>query len=510
MSSLLVTEPEPEPDGIGAGIRSGLAWKAGSQIFSQVTRMVVALVLARILAPHDWGLAAMVLVFSGFVIVFTDNALGTALIQRRDLHDDDRSTVFWASAGVGLVLALAGIGVSGPLADFYGEPKVQPLFAVLSMSFFVSSLGTAQGALLVRDMQFRKLELRTMASTLFASIGAIAVAVAGYGAWAIVTQQVVDAVLSTVIVWFLTPWRPSFTFSIASLKRLGGFAGNVFGENILYQAGRNIANLLTGRVLGAAALGTYALATNVILMPFSRIAAPLQQVFFPAFSRMQGDRERMADMWIRVTRLVGAISIPALAGLVIVAPDFVDVVLGDRWHAATRVIQILAWAGLVQSLQTLSGEVLLALNRSGTLFWYTGVWSVATVGAVVLGLQWGLTAVAACYTIAITLVEPLRAHLAARALGISVWRFVRGLAGVAQASALMAVTVFAARELLIVAGVPAAVRLVLLVVLGMAVYVPACAWRASDVTLEIQRVRSGRRKASGPLEPLGPAQLSKP
>ena len=101
-------------DGIGSRILSGLAWKAGSQITLQITRMAVALVLARLLAPHDWGLAAMVLVFSGFVVVFTDNALGTALIQRRDLRAGDRSTVFWVSAGVGLVLTLAGIALRRP------------------------------------------------------------------------------------------------------------------------------------------------------------------------------------------------------------------------------------------------------------------------------------------------------------------------------------------------------------------------------------------------------------
>ena len=116
-------------------------------------------------------------------------------------------------------------------------------------------------------------------------------------------------------------------FSVDSLRRLGGFAGNVFGENLLYQAGRSLSGLLIGRFLGAAAVGVYALATNVILVPFSRIAAPLQQVFFPAFSELSEDGDRMADIWIRATRLIGMISVPALVGLAVVAPDFVEVVL---------------------------------------------------------------------------------------------------------------------------------------------------------------------------------------
>ena len=133
--------------------------------------MVVALLLARMLTPHDWGLAAMVLVFSGFVVVFTDNALGTALIQRRDLSEDDRSTVFWLSAGDRRRCSRwPASRCSGPLAAFYGEPEVQPLFVAVSIGFFVSSLGTTQMALLAREMEFRRLELRQIAATLVGAV----------------------------------------------------------------------------------------------------------------------------------------------------------------------------------------------------------------------------------------------------------------------------------------------------------------------------------------------------
>jgi O-antigen/teichoic acid export membrane protein len=487
-----------ESDSIGSRIRSGLAWKAGSQVTLQISRMAVALVLARLLAPHDWGVAAMVLVFSGFVIVFTDSALGTALIQRRDLRPGDRSTVFWMNAGIGLLLALTGIALAGPLAAFYGEPTIRPLFAALSVGFFVSALGTTQMALLVRDMRFRRLELRQIAATVVGAVAGISIALADFGAWAIVGQQLAEAATSTALLWFLTPWRPSATFSVASLRRLGGFAGNVFGQNLLYQAGRNLGNVLIGRFLGPASLGAYALATNVILVPFSRIAGPLQQVFFPAFSRMADDRERMADVWIRASRLVGLISIPTLVGLVVVAPEFVGVVLGPRWSQATPVIQILAAVGLVQSLQTLNGEVLLALDRAGTFLCFTMLWFLGSVGAVVLGLQWGIVGVASCYAVATVLIEPVGTYLTTRALGIPLWRFVGSFGGVVQATAVMAAGLLAARTVLIAAGAPPGARLVLLVALGGLIYVGCCLWRAPEITLEIRRAISHRRERTAP------------
>ena len=487
-------------DQLGSRIRSGLAWKAASQVTLQISRVVVALLLARMLAPHDWGLAAMVLVFSGFVIVFTDNALKTALIQRRDLLEEDRSTVFWLSAGVGLALALSGIALSGPLAAFYGEPEVRPLFIALSIGFFVTALGTTQSALLAREMEFRRLELRQIAATLVGAVAGISIALADFGAWAIVGQSLAETVTSTVLLWFVTPWRPSVTFSLASLRRLGGFAGYVFGENVLYQLGRNLSSLLIGRFLTAAALGTYTLATNVILMPFSRIAAPLQQVFFPAFSLMRDDRERMADVWIRATRLVALIAMPALVGLIIVAPDFVSVVLGSKWKEATPVIQILACVGLLQALHTLNGEVLLALNRAKVYFWFTMLWFAGSVGAVAiaLSLHWGVVGVAACYAVASLLIEPVRAVITTRALGIPLWRFVSSLGGVAQATLVMAAVVLGARAALVAVGVPAAGRLVLLVLLGAGVYLACCIWRAPEITREVKGAIGRRRDRAKP------------
>ena len=481
------------PDSIGNSIRTGIAWKAGSQITLQISRVVVALVLARLLTPYDWGLAAMAVLLSGFVVVFTDSALGTALIQQRELREEDRSTVFWISVGAGVLLALTGIALADPLAGFYGEPAVSPLIVAVSVGFFISALGTTHQALLLREMQFRRLELRQIAASIVGPCVGIGIALLGYGAWAIIGQLLAEAVTSTLLLWLLTPWRPSATFSTASVRRLGAFAGNVFGENLAFQAGRSLSGVFIGRLLGAAALGTYSLATNLILIPVTRIAGPLQQVFFPAFSRMRDDRERIADVWIRATRLIGAVSIPALVGLVIVAPEFVEVVLGSRWSEATPVIRILAVVGIVQSLQTLSVEVMQALGRVGLLFRMTMLWAAATLGAVGLGYRWGIVGVASCYAAVTLLIEPLRAYQTTRELGVPFRRLVHSLTGVAQATASMAVAALGVREALIGVGASPAVLLVAVTALGAVVYAAACVWRVPQVTNEITSVLRRRR-----------------
>ena len=170
-----------------------------------------------------------------------------------------------------------------------------------------------------------------------------------------------------------------------------------------------------------------------MLAPFNHITAPLQQVLFPALSRMQDDPKRLADVWIRVTRLVAAVAMPALVGLVVVAPDFVSTVLGQEWSAATPVIRILAVVGLIQALQHLNGEILYALDRAGTFFRFTIFWAIASVVAFGIGVQWGIVGVAACYAISSVIVEPVSAYLTARALDLPLrrlrCRLERGRAG---------------------------------------------------------------------------------
>jgi O-antigen/teichoic acid export membrane protein len=484
--------------GLRGQVFNGLAWKVLSQVVGQGGRLVVAILLARLLAPRDFGLASMCLVFSSLVLVFSDLALGAALVQREKLSDQDRATAFWTSVAAGVLFTLIGLVAAMPLAAFYHEPDVKPLLMVLSSTFLISSIATTHEALLVRELQFRAVELRVMVGLLAGAAAGVITALQGGGPWAIIAQQVTTALVTTILIVKRSPWRPTLRFSRAALRDMSGFSGFVLGHRLLYYIHRNADNLLIGRFVGAAGLGVYTLAYNVMLIPFSRIAGPIQQVLFPAFSRMQDQPERIAALWIRATRLVGAISIPALCGLVVVAPDFVPVVFGHRWDDAVPLIQILAWVGLLQSLQTLNTEILQARDRTSTIFRFSIVFFVAHLTAFAVGLHWGVEGVAVAYAISSTLVEPVFTWLTARAVGISPLRLLQSFWGIVQAAVVMGAVVYVLRSVLIDAGAGELVRLALCVLAGILVYVPLCAWRQPEVLDEIRRVRAGRtrRRAS--------------
>jgi len=480
----------------------GLVWVGASQVGGQLTRAVAAVIIARLLTPDEYGLAALALVFASLVLVFSDMALGAALIQRKTLSLVDRDTAFWTTVIGGLGFSVVGFALAGPVADLYGEPSAAPLLAVLALTFVVSAVGSPFQCLMLRDMDYARVEMLPMIGALTGAAAGVAVAVMDGGAWAIIAQQIVSVVVSTILFCWRSQWRPRLAFSWDSLRDLGGFSIYLVGHRLLYYLQMNGDRFLIGRFLGTGALGIYAVAYNTMLAPASKLGLPLQRVLAPAFSRIQDDAERIAAAWARVVRVLAAISAPALLGLIVVAPDFIPVVLGDQWTEAVTVVQVLAWVGLIQAVQALNTDILMARDRTRTIFRFSILVTASHLIAFGVGLEWGVVGVAVAYAISTTLVEPFQSVLAARALGVSPMVFFRAVAGALQASLGMCAAVLAARYLLVDAGVDQLPRLVLCIALGAVVYVPLCVWRMPELADEVRGLL--RRKMGSPA-PIAPA-----
>jgi O-antigen/teichoic acid export membrane protein len=494
-------EPATTKDGSGRPelrslVVTGLRWKGASQVLLQILSFTSTLVLARLLTPRDFGLAALATVFAGLAFLFADLGLGASIVQRATLTEEDRSTAFWSNVGLGLVLTLAGVALSWPLADLYHQPEAQPLFAVISLTFLFTALGTTQGALLIRSLSFRSLELRTIVATFTSITIGIALAALGYGPWAIIAQSLTISGISTLLLWRSSPWRPRFVYSSESLKHLLGFGGLIFGSNLVRYLERNVDNFLIGRFRGPAALGAYGIAYNIMLVPLLKIVLPAQQVFFPALSRIREPGEA-GRLWLRMSRVLAAVVIPGLLGMAVVAPDFVVVVLGEKWRQSIRVVQILAWVGIIQVAAAETTTLMQAIGRAGIVFRYSIASATISIAGFAIGVHWGIVGVAIGYAIANTLLIPFYVGFSGRAVGLSLGDFCRALSGVVQAATAMALVVLGLR-LALLHELSAGPRLVVLIVAGVAVYVPLCMWRAPEVAQEIRRVRTSRRGGSEP------------
>jgi O-antigen/teichoic acid export membrane protein len=451
-------------------VRRGLGWKLANVGLGQGGEIVISIVLAHLLLPHDFGLAGLAIAFSGIPLQFTDVGLGAALVRRKTITEEDRSTVFWACLAAGTALTLLGVAISPLIADFFSNPKVMPLFAVLSTSFLFLSLGQTQSALLTREMSFRSLELRNIVATLFGAVAALLVAVAGGGAWAIIAQVVFTSAGSTVLLWTVSPWRPKRIFSGERFRTLGAFGIKSLGMRMLGWVNLNMDNLLVGRVLGSTPLGIYSIAYNVMVLPSSNITTPLRDVLFAAFARLRDDPRRLGDVWLRINNVAGSVLVPAFFGLAAVSADFVPAVLGPHWHAAIPVLQLLSLGGAAQSLQAFNGQVYQALGRPGLFLRFMCFVTVVMVTGFGIGLIWGIVGVAGSYAVARTITLITNSVQMSRLMGFNLWRILGSYLEICGRAAAMGAAVYAGRIGLIHLGVPLGLRLAILVVGGAVIY----------------------------------------
>lgn len=482
------------PEGFSGTVVTGAKWKILTVLVSEGSRVIVALVLARLLTPEDYGVAGMAIVTSSFVVLFSDPALGTALVQRRHLTELDRSTIFWTSVSIGLVATIAGILLSGVVAAAFGTPEVKSLFAVTSISFLLNSLGVTPSALMTRQLAFRSLQIREIAATVVGAGVALTVAVAGFGPWAIVANWVTFSATSTLLVWLLSDWRPHLLFSRNSLRDLGSFGLKIFGARVLSWSNLNIDNVLVGRFLGAATLGAYSLAYNVMYLPMARIGSPLQQVVSPVFARMQAEHDRLERAFLRSKQLSCALLIPGFLVTLVVAPDLVNVVFGEKWDAAILPLQFLCVAGVAQSLVALHFSILQSSGKGNELLRLNIVVSGVTLAAFAAGVPFGIVGVAAFYAVAKWLLVLVDTQITTKAVAFGFWPTLRAGTGTLPIGASAAAAAFGFRAVLVSEGVPALFRLVVVSLSMLLLYALLVRLAAPSVVDEVRNVIRRRRE----------------
>jgi O-antigen/teichoic acid export membrane protein len=482
---------DPEQGDLRSRVTTAVGWKGASGVVGQLTKLMQVVVLTRLLSPHDFGVAGMGLMLVPFVVNFSDFGLGIALVQRRTITDRDASSVFWASVGIGAIVSALGAATAPFVAHFYHQSEVTPLFATASLGFVITSLGSTHRSLLVRSMNFRALELRSIASALAGAVVGITMAVFGAGPWAFIGMFLTGAVTSTALLCSMAGWHPSRTVSMRSIRELASFGGRYLGGTTFLTLNQNADNILVGRFLGAASLGFYSLAYSVILSPLSRLASPVMQILTPAFSRLQDDKKALATGWLRATPLLAVVVLPLTLTVAVTAHDLVLVVFGRQWTAAVPVMQILACVSAMQCLQ-LHDVVLQAMGRMRVYLWVSAASFALNLSAFIVGLRWGIVGVSAAFAVSSSIYFVAYTVVVSRALGIRPIRFLQALAGVLQGAVALVLAEFTAKLLVDHSGLAALPRIAVVTAAGLGAFFAVCAWRAPDVFGELRRLWAHR------------------
>jgi O-antigen/teichoic acid export membrane protein len=466
-------------------------------IVTAVLGFVQGIVVARFLEPAEYGLVAAAFVVVGLGRAVADGGLSAAVIAR-NLNRETLSSLFWFNQASGLAIAALAL-LSAPLvADFFGAPGVAEVVRWAALLFVVAPAGAQFGQLLHRELAFRRLAVQQVLPSVLGTAVAIAAAASGAGAVSIVWGMLVTTTVGTAMLvrvgW--QRWPPVHGFDWRRIRPHLGFGAYQMGERALTFAGSNVDYVLIGRFLGAGPLGSYSLAYQLVVRPVFVINPVVTRVAFPIFARRQDDDGALRRGYLQVVRVVAYVTLPLLAGLALVAPDFVPVVLGPQWVPSVPVMQILCLLGVLRCLANPVGTVLLAKDRPDLGFKGNLVSFVVMAVALAVAVQHGLLVTAWTEVGVTAIFWTVWLLVLRRLIGIRWSGYASELAVPVLLTAVMAGILLVLRLLL--GDVSAAVRLVTLVASGAAVYL------AGALLLDRVWLRGVWRLLRGPSDAVAP------
>lgn len=365
--------------------------------------ILISAILARLLMPSDFGLIAMVLVFSNFVAIFAGFGLTSAIVQKQEISDETLSSTFWINVGLGALLSVA-LACSAPLiAAFYSQPRLTPLIVFMSTTFFIGSFCNVSYSLLMKRMNFKALAIIGICVIAISGPIAIFLAFSGYGVWSLAWYTVLSSVFFAVFTLIYARWVPHFLLGLQHVKGLLGYGANLTGSSFVTYFAQNMDNLLVGRFLGSAPLGFYNLAYNLLVLPTTAVTDVVGSVMFPALSIIQHDIRLVRDAYVRANRYIAAISFPSMIWVLVAAPQLIRVVYGPKWASVILLIQIFALAGLELSIGENVWWIFTSQGRTDMMFKLSIFTTVVVLISFVVGIRGGVEGVVIAYTVAIYL-----------------------------------------------------------------------------------------------------------
>ena len=377
----------------------GVFWSGISQFSTQLYQFIVMIILARVLFPEDFGVIGMAVIFTGLVQTINELGLSAAIIQKKNINDNHLSTSFWISLGLGIFLFITTVVISSYIADFFKNELVGPVVSVLSIGFILGSFGVVHRSLLQKNIEFKKIAVTEISSSVMSGTVSIILALFGFGVWSLVFGTILSNFTRVVLLWKVCTWRPSMMFDLTSFKELFSFGAHVMGSQFLNYFDSNVDYLLIGKFLSATALGHYTLAYQLSTFPLTRISSIITSVAFPTFSIIQDDNDRLRYAYLKLNKYISTITFPLLAGMIMVAPDFIPIVFGEKWAPMIMPLQILCVAGALKSVGTTVGSILLSKGRSDIQFKWNVFTAILLPVAILLGIKHGITGVAIAITI---------------------------------------------------------------------------------------------------------------
>ena len=408
-------------------VRGGLSTLSG-QLIRASLQVAATAILARLLTPSDYGLIAMATVIVVLAQVIKDGGLSMATIQRDSIDHNQVSNLFWLNM-IGSTLIAGAVVATAPLvAKFYDNPELTWITASLAVAFLFSGVAVQHEALLRRHMRFTAIAIAQVFSQLVNVVVAITAALLGARYWSLVLGTTAASLASTVIIFWLCPWKPGRFRRGSGTKSMLRFGSHVMAFNFMYYFAENSDYILIGRFIGAQPLGLYTRAYTLFSLPLSQVRSPMVAVAVPALGALRDQPARFASYYRKLVEGLALLTVPIGVYCILEAPFVIGVLLGDEWTDAIPVFRWLALAGVTQAVVATRGLILVSFGRSREYVLLGAANMTMRIAAVVAGLPYGINGVAAGLAIGMLLFTAPSVWFFTRNTPVSPADFYRSLA----------------------------------------------------------------------------------
>lgn len=385
-------------------VLSAIRWNAAAKIASQLLNWAITIFVIRLLAPEDYGLMAMTMVFVTLVSGLADVGLGAAVVQARTLTGEQLRRVQGAVVLASL-LAFAIVQLAAPaIAVFFNEPRLTTLVRVIAFDLLIGAPAVLSYAQLLRDLRMRATAAVEFSVGILASVVTLLLAWKGFGVWSLIVAALVRTAFASAALLVLAPVRPWPRFRFGEIGSLVRFGGVSTVNQLLQRLNAQLDTMIAGRLLEPAQVGAYSVAMHLASMPAAKLSSVLGDIVFPAFSRLQSDLPLMRETLLRALGILAFVAFPTFFGLSSIAPEAVHVLLGARWSEAVLPLVLLP---LVLPFRLING-ILLAVTSSmgfpGLATRYQIAFLMLLGGAVAVGAHWGLVGIAVAWMVALPLI----------------------------------------------------------------------------------------------------------
>ena len=450
----------------------GFKWIAILQFSQQILVLIVNLILARILGPSDFGLVALVTVTTGLLLTIVDLGFNAAIIQKDEINENQLSTAFFLNLIMGLLLCLLLASSSISLARFFQKEAMGPMLQFFSLVLIIRAFISVQLALYDRNMDFKKVTLISIFALIIGTLCKLVLALKDFGAWSIIYGEFLNQLVLVITLWSFSTWRPSLQrVNKKSFSELFTFGSNIMLSNLIGSLSGKIDVMMIGKLVSSSQLGIYSMAFNISAIFPQQINAVVQRVMFPSFSRMQADNDLLGNTYCKLTKYLSIIGTPALVGMAMVAPEFVNLVLSPKWANAIPILQILCLYAITNVMGgVLCAQILKAKGYANMVLWMTAIRLIALIAFIYVGSHWGLIGIALSLTAYGWIFRFIYQHIVNKVIDLTMRWYVLNLIPSIVCTLVMAVSLLTLRYIDMIIMIPQTALLIIMISTGIVVY----------------------------------------